>query len=568
MAMAKKTNKAMTTGLDAIYVRYSSDQQTGNTSVDVQISTCKHAIAAAGGDPEKARVFVDRAKTGKTVGGRTALADLRRAAQAGEIGRVWTYKWDRLGRSLSDAACIVRELETTGAEIISATEGADALTRGVLLSVAEWYSTALSERTAAGRRQRFKEHAFTGSIIPYGYRVVENDDADRRGHNGRRGRRGPKYLEVDPDEASVVRDVFKAFLDGKGVKAIARSLTTRGIQPRKKKGGWAWTTLRNMLQSEWYRGRVYYGRWDCGIDDETGKKWQRLKPESEWDFYDDESLRIISDEDFKKVQAMMAKRARPHMRHRTRGQRRVFTGLAFCECGALLYRRTYKSRAGVPTWTYLHCGKRHREGVQSTCTCSRRVREDTLLAAMIETLMPILTGGESLIEDAIKIARDRTATSRQDAERIRAEITTIDKDAAKLVKRMMDDELGAAAKKLINRESTKLEARRQELQGILESLTDSANDNTEQLAAAVQQALDEAKQTLTSVASPRQLNDLLRMLVGEFVVHGDGSVTPREDMQSTGNAGGAPFTTRHLSAFGNISGAVRTAFWSTFPNAA
>jgi DNA invertase Pin-like site-specific DNA recombinase len=475
-------------------------------------------------------VFIDRARTGKVLGGRKALADLRQAAQAGEISRIWVYKWDRLGRSLSDSASIVKELEKTGSAIISATEGADALTRGVLLSVAEYYSTALSERVAGGLRQRFNEHAFTGSIAPFGYRVTK--------------RAGRKCLEIDPDEAAVVKDIFADFLAGTGIKAIARSLTQRGVQPRTKKGPWAWTTIRHMLESNWFVGRVYFGRWACGVDDETGKRWQKLKPESEWSHYDDEELRIITDEQFEAVQTMLVSRAKPYLRYKTRGQRQVFTGLGWCQCGSLLYRHSYKDRSGAAKWVYLYCGRRHREGASSACGCSLRVREDKLLASMIETLLPIITGGEKLIADAVAIAKDKTTTNRQDAERVRAAIATIDKDRDKLLERLVDGDLNMSVKRMINDKTAELEAQRQELQATLESLTDAANDNTEEFAEAVQQALDEAKQALTSVSSPRQLNDLLRELVGEFTVHGDGTVSPREEASSMSNQGPAPAVRR------------------------
>lgn len=161
-----------------MYVRYSSHSQDGNTSVDVQIETCKRAIRAAGGDPDKAVTYSDEAKTGRVVGGRDALKRMMQDARRGKVSRIFVFKWDRLGRSLADTAALVKQLERLGVTIVSATEGKDKLTRGVLLSVAEWYSDCLGERTTAGLRQRFNERAHTGNRA-YGYRVVERDGKKR-----------------------------------------------------------------------------------------------------------------------------------------------------------------------------------------------------------------------------------------------------------------------------------------------------------------------------------------------------------------------------------------------------
>jgi len=96
-------------------------------------------------------------------------------------------------------------------------------------------------------------------------------------------------------------------------------------------------------------------------------------------------------------------------------------------------------------------------------------------------------------------------------------------------------------------------------------LADDANDGAEELANAVRQALDEAREALTQVASPRQINDLLRCMVGEFVIHGDGTVSAKEDVSVSGSQAPPPLATRHLSG---IAGTIRRAFWAAFRDVA
>src|ERR1044071_220823 len=109
---------------DAIYARYSSHAQDDGTSIEVQLEQCERS---AGG---KCAHYIDRAKTGRSTGGRTELLRLLADAEAGKIKRVLVYKFDRLGRD-AETHLIARQLEEAGAELVSATEGTNQLARGI-----------------------------------------------------------------------------------------------------------------------------------------------------------------------------------------------------------------------------------------------------------------------------------------------------------------------------------------------------------------------------------------------------------------------------------------------------
>jgi DNA invertase Pin-like site-specific DNA recombinase len=136
---------------DAIYARYSSHAQDDGTSIEVQIEQCERA---AGG---KCKHYIDRAKTGRAMGGRTQLLALLADADAGKIARVFVYKFDRLGRA-ADTHVVAQQLEDSGVQLISATEGTNQLSRGIQLVVAEDYSRQLANRGDAERiRAEIKE---------------------------------------------------------------------------------------------------------------------------------------------------------------------------------------------------------------------------------------------------------------------------------------------------------------------------------------------------------------------------------------------------------------------------
>ena len=121
--------------IDAVYARYSSHKQDDGTSIEVQLETCHRAADGPCVD------YIDRARTGRAIGGRLQLIKLIEDADAGRIGRVFVYKFDRLGRA-AETHSMVAQLEECGVEVISATEGKEALSRGIQLVVAEHYSKA------------------------------------------------------------------------------------------------------------------------------------------------------------------------------------------------------------------------------------------------------------------------------------------------------------------------------------------------------------------------------------------------------------------------------------------
>src|SRR6185295_7683771 len=98
---------------DAIYARYSSHAQDDGTSIEVQLEQCERAAGAA------CKPYIDRAKTGRALNGRSQLLALLADADAGKIKRVFVYKFDRLGRA-ADTHVIAQQLDDAGVELISA----------------------------------------------------------------------------------------------------------------------------------------------------------------------------------------------------------------------------------------------------------------------------------------------------------------------------------------------------------------------------------------------------------------------------------------------------------------
>jgi len=95
----------------AIYIRWSTEDQTEGTTLDVQTDGCSHFVKSQGWIVNPNLVFIDDGYSGGNLD-RPALAKMRKQILAGQIDCVVTFKIDRLSRNVVDTVNLVlREWE-------------------------------------------------------------------------------------------------------------------------------------------------------------------------------------------------------------------------------------------------------------------------------------------------------------------------------------------------------------------------------------------------------------------------------------------------------------------------
>lgn len=206
--------------------------------------------------------------------------------------------------------------------------------------LAAWDERDPSERRREQVRQGMRQRALRGEVLgraPYGYRV-----------SGR-------HLVADPDEAVVVREVFRSYIeDGEGVRRIAQALNAGTLRTRRG-GPWSMVSVRGLLRNPVYTGT--YRR--LGIVVPT------------------EHEALVTREQFQAVQERMAAR-RTSFAPQHRGEY-LLAGLARCGyCGNhLIGVRRSRRMAGADepqVYTYYQCESRTN---QSRCDYHTR-RADEL----------------------------------------------------------------------------------------------------------------------------------------------------------------------------------------------
>ena len=223
-----------------IYARYSSHAQR-DASIDQQLAVCR-AFAARGGI-DVVDVYTDRALTGTNdnrPGFRRMIAD----AQKGRWGYVVVYALDRFSRDRYDAATNKHKLRQAGVKVISATEPISDEPAGILMESmlegwAEYYSRELSVKVRRGHADNAKKCMVNGAL-PLGY---------RRGADGR--------YEIVPEEAAVVREIFRRVAAGEALTRITDDLNARGLKTKTKKA-WNNSSYNQMLTNIRYTGVYVY----------------------------------------------------------------------------------------------------------------------------------------------------------------------------------------------------------------------------------------------------------------------------------------------------------------------
>ncbi|MBR5514418.1 MAG: recombinase family protein [Ruminococcus sp.] len=100
----------------------------------------------------------------------------------------------------------------------------------------------IKRRMQAGRLASIKEGNYISTTPPYGYRKINPK---------------PKVhtLEIVPEEAEIVRLIYKLYLDGHGSKYIANELNRMGISPQKSRF-WEYPSIKKILANPIYCGMV------------------------------------------------------------------------------------------------------------------------------------------------------------------------------------------------------------------------------------------------------------------------------------------------------------------------
>lgn len=494
----------------AIYIRWSTDEQTDGTTLETQQERTSLYVQSQGWQVNPELVFIDDGYSGGNLD-RPALGRLRRAVADGRVDCVVTYKLDRLSRNLVDTVTLVRQ-EWAGRCIYrSATEGFDtshdsptgSLIFNILASFAEFERAVIRERTYSGLLRRMKEGMYISGVAPYGYQRAEE-----KGQLAISSRAADGTLT---DQAAVVAHIFDLATGNlaRAPAAIARALNQQGI-PAPAGGPWWASSVERILRNPVYAGHVVYGR---RAGTQTGRRLAAAIS------VPDKVPAIIPTEQFEAAQRYLSARpgAKPKGHNRAR-EDYLLTALARCRCGGPI--GAVKDRYGN---LYYRCGRRSKGvGCSAGCKAFRATLADDSIGRAVKERF----ANEKLKERALEYLA-RQASAEQRLEQIAHGLREVERrqekvraDLHRLLRQARQGELSPRTY-----EEFRADAERE-----MRDLAEQANrlQAERETAAASHLVVDQFRAAMASVdewygLEPAERKQLLRLLLQRLTVFSSGS---------------------------------------------
>lgn len=229
------------------YARVSSDSQTDNTSIELQLEKIQEYCKLY--DYELAKTFIDNGKTGSNVEEREAYQEMMEyiSDKANSVNAVVVLKADRIHRKLLNLLVMIENiLNPLGIAFKSITENFDTSTsQGMMFlqmigTFAEFERKTINERTKGGRIKTASEGEYAGGQPAYGYTAVDGE------------------LVIDVHKASIVKKVFKLYSGGISMGEIAEKLNRTKIPTKTGKGKWTKQHISYILGNQTYLGIYKY----------------------------------------------------------------------------------------------------------------------------------------------------------------------------------------------------------------------------------------------------------------------------------------------------------------------
>lgn len=222
----------------AAYARVSTEKGAMLHSLAAQIGYYSELIQS-NPEYEYVGVYADEGLSG-TLESRPEFQRMLQDCRDGKIDRILCKSISRFARNTVMLLKTVRELKQLGVSVyfeeqnIDTMSGEGELMLTVLASFAQEESRSVSENCKWRIRKKFEQGIPTG-LCMYGYKVK----------NG--------VFTIIPEEAEIIRRIFRMYLEGMGCERIMKALIEAGA-PAPNGGLWSASTILFMLRNEKYAG--------------------------------------------------------------------------------------------------------------------------------------------------------------------------------------------------------------------------------------------------------------------------------------------------------------------------
>lgn len=224
----------------AAYCRVSTDGEDKVNSFMAQIQYYSDYIRSKP-DMQLVDIYADEGITGTSIDKRDEFKRLLRDCENKKIDRVLVKSVTRFARNSLECIETVRKLRLCGVSVFFENDKIDTekINSEMILYIksafAQGEALSASKRMTKSNRMRMENGTYVSPKAPYGYRL-EN-----------------KKLIIVPEEAEIIKEIFKLYLSGVGISHIENLLNTKHKETR-----WTQKRVRYILTNEKYVGDSLY----------------------------------------------------------------------------------------------------------------------------------------------------------------------------------------------------------------------------------------------------------------------------------------------------------------------
>ena len=370
----------------AAYCRVSTDSDEQATSYEAQI---EHYTEYISKNPEwvLAGIFADDGITGTNTKKRDEFNRMIEECHAGNIDMIITKSISRFARNTLDCLKYIRELKDLNISVFFEKESINTMdAKGevlltIMASLAQQESQSLSQNVKLGIQYRYQQ----GKVqINHNRFLGYTKDADGN-------------LVIEPEQAEIVRRIYREYLQGLSMDKIAAGLEADGILTGAGKTKWHTSTINKILRNEKYIGDALLQK-TYTTDFLTKKRIKNNGTVPQY-YVEGDHEPIIPKDIFLLVQEELVRRRVVHTSNNGKRHcyscKHCFSQIVICgECGEF-FRRVHWNNRGCKSIVWRCCSRLE---VTGHACHSRTVNETLLEQVVIDAINRVLCQKDDFLQ--------------------------------------------------------------------------------------------------------------------------------------------------------------------------
>lgn len=386
----------------AAYCRVSTDSDEQATSYEAQI---EHYTEFIQKNPEwiLAGIYADDGITGTNTKKRDEFNRMIADCEAGKIDMVITKSISRFARNTLDCLKYIRQLKGINIPVYFEKENINSMdSKGevlltIMASLAQQESQSLSQNVKLGIQYRYQQ-----GKVQVNHNRFLGYDKDENGN-----------LVINPEQAEIVKRIFREYLEGYSMNKIAAHLEADGILTGAGNSKWHTSTINKILRNEKYMGDALLQK-TYTTDFLTKKRVENNGIVPQY-YVEGSHEAIIPKHLFMQAQEELVRRrcvtTDKNGKKHTFSSNHAFSQIVICGECRNMFRRLHWNNRGYKSIVWRCISRLERTG--QIC-CSRTVDETTLQNVVVEAINKMLADKNDYLqilqENIAKVIKASTAT--------------------------------------------------------------------------------------------------------------------------------------------------------------